>query len=259
MTEKFVRFYMAAMFALLMGIFSGCSSMDDDFISESDLSVEALEAKMAEKVDPTGAYRNSKGFIFRQTIKVPQFLDDDIETMVETKMVLPDKFRITTLQDNEPIQIICSNGNTGWMSESSGRKLKILEGEKLQQLLTLSKLGTPAGGYRKIFNKVEISRCSNDDGDFYVLDCTGRNGNSFRFYIDDEEFLLRRMKGRMNVGNGVLEYDSRVKSYGLFSGVMIPKVTETLQNGQKQIVELLKYELNPEIPETDFLPPVFDK
>lgn len=259
MTEKFMRFSMAAVFALLTGVFAGCASLDDDSISESDLSVEALEARMAEKVDPTGAYRSSKSFVFRQTIRIPQFLDDDIETMVETKMLLPDKFRITTLQDNEPVQIICSNGSSGWMSESSGRKLKILEGEKLQQLLTLSKLGTPAGGYRKIFSKVDIFRCSNDDGDFYVLDCIGNNGNTFRFYIDDEEFLLRRMKGRMNVGNGFLNYDSRVKSYGLFSGVMIPKVTETTQNGQKQIIELLKYELNPEIAETDFLPPVFDK
>ena len=235
---------------------SGCSTLDDE-ISASDLTVEELEAKMTAKVDPSGAYRKSKGFIFRQLVKIPQFLDDALETMVETKMVLPDKFRITTLKDNEPVQIICSNGSSGWVTDSNGKKLRVLEGEKLQQLLTLSKLGTPAGEYRKIFTDVEIFRCSNDEGEFYVLDCVGKNGSSFRFYVDSEEFLLRRMTGRMKVGNVTLDYDSRIRNYGLYDGVLIPKITETVQNGQKQVVELLQYELNPTIAETDFLPPVF--
>ena len=257
--KKFKNYFFAVMPLFFLLVFAGCASMEDDDVTASDISVETLEARMAAKVDPEGAYRNSKSFVFRQTVKVPQFLDDALETMVETKMIMPDKFRITTLKDNEPVQIICSNGNNGWVSDSSEKKLRVLEGEKLQQLQTLSKLGTPAGGYRKIFSKVDIARCSNDDGEFYVLDCVGKHGNAFRFYIDADDFLLRRIKGRMTVGGVKLDYDSRIKSYGLYSGVMIPKVTETVQNGQTQIVELLKYELNPEIAETDFLPPVFDK
>lgn len=244
-------------FILLVLFFcAGCCSVDED-LTASDISVETLEAEMSARVDPQGAYRNSKGFEFRQVVKIPQFLDDDMESVVETKMVMPDKFRITTLKDNEPMQIICSNGNRGWVADRSGKAIKMLDGDKLQQLLTFSKLGTPAGGYRRIFAKVEIFRLSNDDGEFYVLDCTGKNGSSFRFYVDADDFLLRRMKGRMKVGSGTLEYDSRIKSYGLYNGVMIPKVTETVQNGQKQIIELIKYELNPPVSETDFLPPVF--
>lgn len=235
---------------------SGCFSVDDD-LTASDISVETLEARMAARVDPEGAYRNSKGFEFCQVVKIPQFLDDDMESMVETKMIMPDKFRITTLQDNEPKQIICSNGNRGWIADSSGKTVKLLEGDKLRQLLTFSKLGTPAGGYRKIFAEVKIFRLSNDEGDFYVLDCTGQNGSSFRFYVDADDFLLRRMKGRMKIGSGSLDYDSKIKSYGLYNGVMVPKVTECVQNGQKQIIELIKYKLDPSVSETDFLPPVF--
>ena len=235
---------------------TGCFSVDDE-LTASDISVETLEARMAKRVDPHKIYRNSKGFEFRQIVKVPQFLDDDIESVVETKMVMPDKFRITTLQDNEPRQIICSNGSRGWIADRSAKTVKVLEGEKLQQLLTFSKLGTPAGEYRKIFVKVEIFRLSNDEGDFYVLDCAGKDGSSFRFYVDSDEFLLRRMKGQMKLDHGTLDYDARIKSYSLFDGVMIPRITETVQNGQKQIIELLKYKLDPPVSESDFQLPVF--
>lgn len=234
---------------------AGCASQD--ILTPSDLTVEVLESKMAAKIDASGNYKNSKSFLFRQTVKIPQFLDDDLESMVETKMVLPDKFRITTLKDNEPVQIICSNGSKAWMADASGKKLRVIEGEKLQQLLTLSKLAIPAFGYRNIFKSVEIFRCSNEEGEFYLLKCTGANGNTFKIYVDPADFLLRRMSGKMKVGSGYLDYDSRIKSYGLYNGVMIPRVTETVQNGQKQIVELVNYELNPDIPELEFLPPVF--
>lgn len=245
--------YIVALLSVL--VISGCAS--DDVLTVSDLTVEDLESKMAAKVDASGNYRKSKSFIFRQAIKTPQFLDDDLESMVETKMVLPDKFRMTTLQDNEPVQIICSNGRKAWMADTASKKLRNIEGERLQQLLTLSKLAIPAFGYRNIFKQVEIFRCSNDDGEFYLLKCVGNNQNTFNIYVDASEFLLRRMSGRMKVGGGHLEYDSRIKSYGLYNGVMIPKVTETRQNGLKQVVEVMSYELDPEISPQEFLPPVF--
>ena len=245
--------YIVALLSVL--VISGCAS--DDVLTVSDLTVEDLESKMAAKVDASGNYRKSKSFIFRQAIKTPQFLDDDLESMVETKMVLPDKFRMTTLQDNEPVQIICANGDRAWMADTSDKKLKAISGEQYQQLLTLSKLAIPAFGYRNIFKNIEIFRCSNDDGEFYLLKCTGNNGNIFHLYVDATDFLLRRMTGKMKVGHGELNYDSRITSYVLSDGVMIPKITESIQNGQKQIVELVTYELNPAVSELDFMPPVF--
>ena len=234
---------------------AGCASQD--ILTPSDLTVEVLESKMAAKIDASGNYKNSKSFLFRQTVKIPQFLDEDIESMVETKMVVPDKFRITTFKDNKPQQIICSNGRHGWMADASGKKLKRLEGEQLQQLLTLSRFSTPDVGYKSVFKEVKIFRCSNEEGNFYLLDCVGRNGNTFKIYVDAKDFLLRRMSGKLKFGSGYLNYDSRILGYGLYDGVMIPKKSESVQNGQKQVVELVKYELNVPIPARDFLPPVF--
>lgn len=236
-------------------VMCGCASTDD--LRESDITVEELERRMTAKNDPSGNYRKSKSFIFTQTLKIPQLLDDDIEYMVETKMVMPDKFRITTFKDNKPWQIICSNGTRGWQADASGKKLKLIEGVRLQQLITLSRFSTPDVGYRGIFKEVKIYRCTNDEGEFYLLDCKGKHGNSFKIYVDAKDFLLRRMCGRLKVGSGHLDYDSRVLSYGLYDGVMIPKESVSVQNGQKQNITLVKYELNARIEARDFLPPVF--
>lgn len=252
--KKIKNILLSAIAAMIWSA-GGCASAD--ILSESDITVEVLEAKMAEKVDPAGRYRKSKSFAFRQQVKIPQFLDEDILNMVETKMVMPDKFCITTFKDNEPVQIICSNGDRGWIANVSAKKLISLDGEKLEQLHTFSKLATPAAGYRKIFDKVEIYRCSNDDGEFYLLVCSGKKGNTFRIYVDADDFMLRRMTGKVKVGSGYLDYDSRILNYGRYHGVMIPRVTETVQNGQKQIIELLSYELNPDIPAGDFAPPIY--
>lgn len=240
---------------LILFVVGGCASTD--VLSKSDISVEELERRMTLKNDPSGNYRKSKSFRFVQTVKIPQFLDEDLDSMVETKMVVPDKFRITTFEDNKPQQIICSNGRNGWMADAAGKKLKRLEGAELQRLLTLSRFSTPDVGYKSIFKEVKIFRCSNEDGEFYLLDCTGRNGNTFKIYVDAKEFLLRRMSGKLKFGSGYLNYDSRILGYGLYDGVMIPKKSESVLNGQKQIVELVKYELNVPIPDRDFLPPVF--
>ena len=247
-------FFLSAVMLTAM-FFAGCASVDE--ISESDITVEMLEAKMAKKNDAAGLYRKSSGVLFRQVVKVPQLLDVDLETVLETKMIMPDKFRITTLKENQPVQVICSNGERGWIADLPGKKLHTLDGEQLQQLLTMARLSTPGAGYRTIFEKVEIFRCSNDDGEFYLLICSGKKDNKFRFYVDADDFVLRRMCGKIKVGSGELDYDSRIKSYGLYNGVMIPKVTETIQNGQKQIIELLNYELNPAVSGNEFAPPVF--
>ncbi len=253
----FAKRFLFSAGGVLLTLFVICGCASTDVLSKSDISVEELERRMTLKNDPSGNYRKSRSFKFVQTVKIPQFLDEDMESMVETKMVVPDKFRITTFKDNKPQQIICSNGRNGWMVDASAQKLTKLEGKQLQQLLTLSKFSTPDVGYKGLFKEVKIFRCKNDEGEFYLLDCIGKNGNTFKIYVDAKEFLLRRMRGKLKVGSGSLSYDSRILSYGLYDGVMIPKKSESVQNGQKQIVELVKYELNIAIPEREFLPPVF--
>ena len=250
------KLFSAAVPAMLLILFCGCAATSDS-VTVSDITLEELERRMIAKCDPEGRYRNSKSFLFQQMVRIPQLLDDDVEQLVETKMVLPKRFRITTFKDNEPRQIICSNGDFGWQADASGKSVKLLDGERLQQLITLSRLSAPGQGYRSIFKDVKISRCVNDEGDFYRLDCVGRGGNTFRIYVCAKEFLQRRMCGDLKLQYGSLKYDSRITDYALFNGVLIPKRTESVQNGEKQIIEVIKFELNPTIPESDFLPPVF--
>ena len=57
--------------------------------------------------------------------------------------------------------------------------------------------------------------------------------------------------------SGRLDYDARIIQYELREGVMIPVLTKITQNGEKMESRITSYKLNVEIPETDFIPPVF--
>ena len=53
--KKFKDCFFAVMPLFFLLVFAGCASMDED-LTASDISVETLEARMAAKVDPEGAY-----------------------------------------------------------------------------------------------------------------------------------------------------------------------------------------------------------
>ena len=243
----------AAASALVL-ICCGCAPVET--LTPSDLTLEQLEERMNKSMDPLGNYARSKTCVIRQEVEVPQFLDEPQVFMIETKMKRPDSFRITTYNNNEPIRVVCSDGKHGWTADYRDRKVSMLDGDRLKQMLILSRFSNPGGGYKNIFKKVDVAKCSNEDGNFYLITAVGENGSSFKIYVDPEEFFIRRIFGDMKVGSGTLDYDSRIGSYNRRDGVMIPQTTELTQNGQKQSSKVIFYQLDTVFPETEFLPPV---
>ena len=95
-------------------------------------------------------------------------------------------------------------------------------------------------------------------GNFYRIDCFGEEQNyPISIYVDAGSYLVKRMKFDTVVGSGTISYDARIKKYELREGVMVPVLTEIIQDGETQISKITSYRLNVSIPETDFLPPVF--
>lgn len=252
---KFIKFVPVAAAVVLAVIFSGCATADK--ISQSDLDVETLELRMARAMDPDGRYAASSGSVIRQEVRIPQFLDDDIECMVETRMARPDKVLISTYDGNELEQVVGFDGRSGWLANYRRRRVDILEGAALTQILNMAKLANQTGSYRKIFEKVEVFRCSNNDGEFYLLQCRGNGGSEFKIYVDASTFFVRRLSGKIKMGGRSVDYESRITSYARHQGVLVPQESEIEQNGEKQIVKIIDYKLNVKFQDGDFLPPVF--
>lgn len=243
--------------AAMVMFLAGCAS-NEDSLMPSDLTLAEVEKRIDKATDPNGAFAKSRTYTMLQQISVPRFLDDPEESLMEVKFEHPAKFCMISYEDNQPVSTVCSDGKSGWVADHRNRKIKILDGTELRRVQVMSQLGNPRESYLKIFPKVEIYRCTNEEGNFYRIDCYGEGQKTpVSVYVDDKDFFIRRMKFDLPVGSGNLDYDARIIQYELRDGVMIPVLTEITQNGEKMESRITSYKLNAPIPETDFVPPVF--
>lgn len=235
----------------------GCQSFEDT-LTPSDMTVSQLEEKMSKAMDPESRYSSSTNCIIKQLVKIPQFLDEDQESMVVTKLKKPGKFHISTIKDNEPVNVVCSDGINGWVADYDSKSITVLDGTQLTRMLTLAKIGNQPGGYSKIFKKVEIFRCTMDDRQYYVLHCTGNTDTVFDIFVDAKTFFVSMVKAKVKIGiANTLDYESKVLSYRRYDGVVIPQESIDIQNGQTRKVSIIDYDLDSEIADSDFQAPVF--
>ena len=238
-------------------VFFGCST-PEDALRPAEISLAELEQRMHKATDPQGNFAKSRTYSMLQTISTPQFLDDPEEQLVEVKFERPNKFSLISYKDNKPVAMWCSNGERGWVIDYGKRDIRVLAGSELRRMRLMSQISNPQESFSKIFVKVDLHRCTNEDGEFYRIDCYGEEQTSpLSIYIDADSFLMRRMKFDLPVGSGRLEYDARIRQYELREGVMVPVTTDIVQNGEKQYSKITSYQLNPEFQELDFMPPVF--
>lgn len=243
--------------AVLLAV-SGCVSTQD-VLSESDLTLTELEKKINQATDSDGLFAASNSYIMRQEVAEKHLLDDDEVQMVEVKFERPDRFALTTYKDNQIATVFCTDGKSGWVADYGSRKTLRLDENALRRMQMLASLGRPnSGGYSAIFKKVEVHRCSNQDGKFYRIDCYGLDQeHPVYFYVDAEKYLLRKVKMTVVVGGNSFDYENHILDYERRNGVLIPMKTRIKQLGAIQESKVIHYQLNPVIPASDFQPPVF--
>lgn len=245
-------------FAAALFLFSGCVS-DQDQLFPSDITLKELETRINKASDPDGLFAASKSYIMRQEVRTKVFLDEDNITMVEVKFEKPDKLALITYSDNREASIFCTDGQKGWIADCKSRKIVQLEKKGLERMQMLASLSRPgSGGYEAVFPKVELHKCENKDGDFYRITCYPANQeHPIFFYVDEDDYLLRRIKMKVEVDGKTFDYENRIIEYETREGVNIPMQTQVEQMGISQECRVILYRLNPEIPASDFLPPVF--
>ena len=247
-----------AVFAVLAVLLTGCVSSGEK-VFPADISLSELESRINKATDPEGVFAVSKSYIMKQEVRVKQFLDDDDVKMVELKFEKPDKLALLTYDDNQLSSIFCTDGKRGWVADCKNRKIVQLENEGLKRMQLLSRLSRPgSGGYADVFPKVELDKCIDDDGEFYRITCYPENQPyPICFYVDSDEFLLRKMKMKVLVEGKTFDYENRIIDYEVREGVKIPAVTQLEQMGISQSAKVIYYRINPVIPASDFQPPVF--
>jgi hypothetical protein len=243
----------------MCAILVGCASVKEE-IMVSDITLAELEQRIQKATDPDGVFAASKSYVMRQEVRTKQFLDEDNIKMVELKFEKPDKLALLTYEDNKVASIFCTDGKYGWIADCKSRKIAQLDAEGLKRMQVLSRLSTPgSGGYAAAFPKVELDKCIDADGEFYRVTCYPEHQKTpIYFYVDADDFLLRKMKMTVEVNGRSFDYENRILDYEMKEGVNIPAVTQLEQMGVSQSSKVIFYRLNPQIPASDFQAPVFD-
>ncbi len=254
------RFSIFAVFTLLLILLnSGCTTTEVEVDIPVDITLEELQAKMSQALDPSGRYSAAKTYVMRQTAYTDRFLDDPAEQLVELKFARPDSLNLITYEDNEPSVGMIVNGKNGWVADYKRRKVVKLDEQLLQQLKLLSTIASPDCCYTKIFASVTLSGCRIEDKQYYKITCQHHNPQQGPtvIYVDFVDYLPRRWKTVFEAGGSRIKYDSRIAKYALREGVMIPEDTTVYQNGDKQRSVVKSYRLDVDIPSSTFLPPIF--
>jgi hypothetical protein len=254
------KMWMFAVVVVAVVFFSGCASVDEDLISDSDLTLEELEIRMNKASDPHGIFAASKSYIMRQEIIEKFFLNDDVIRMVELKFEKPGKMALITYEDNKPGSVFCTDGKNGWVADYGSRKIIRLEKGALNRMQSLASLGQPgAGGFKKVFSRVDVFKCTNDEGEFYRIDCYGSESSyPIRFYLDADTFLTSKVCMKLELDGGkTVDYSNKITSYEIRDGVMVPVATEIIQDGVVQECKVIFYRIDQKFQADEFLPPIF--
>lgn len=214
-----------------------------------DITLNELEKKMQSASDPKGIFQKAKSYVQRQVIT-----QGKNKTLVLVQYLAPDKYKIETLKDNQPFSSIILNGKSAWTVNYDAEKVTALTPGEVSRLRTLCDLGDPNESYQTLFASVQLSQCRIEDKEYYKMTCQSRfkGAPPLIIYVGKNSYLIREIRIPAPV-----DYQSVIKRYALYEGVMIPEETQITQNGAVHTSVIFENKLNAPLEESNFLPPVF--
>ena len=252
-----MRLFFMLFFAVFLLLAGGCTSFSEE-ISAADISIDELEKRMQQAMDPNGRFARAKSYVMRQQVTTDRsWMELPEVQMVEIKFRAPDQFKLTTYTDNEPEQMIIASGNEGWFVNMDSKKVVRLDRHKLESVLMLARLTNPGTPLKEVFKKISIDRSRIGDEDFYRLTCFREKDTPMYIYVGCKDFFSRRLRMTMGVPGSRIKYDSRMLNYSMYEGVMIPDESIVHQGSIEQKSKVIYYKLDVELDDKEFRVPLF--
>jgi len=251
---KFQLFFAAVAVLAL----AGCASVKE-IESPSSMTLETLESKMNQVIDPDGKYDKTKSFVQRQIVITERFMDDPEEKIVETKFQDPSNIKITSFVDNEEESAIIYNGKNGWMVNYSAKKVTEITGDMLERIGIMSLMASPQSKLSSVFKDIKITEAEINDDHFYKISCRRKAGDVsvINIYVDSQSYLISQIKATLQIDGNHYEYDTVITKYATNDGIKIPAETTVNAGGITQHTRVIYYKLDPVFKDSEFLPPGF--
>lgn len=253
--NKFYGLTAAVLFSLFF--LSGCALLEEEENPDpnqvsSNVKSEWLAEKMKKASDPEGIYAKCTSFIIKQKLTVE---GDYKERTIEVKFKAPSFMKTVTIQKGKSYQATIYNGTKAWQiyDETSTE----ITGNSFEFMQLFTELGNPSKTLFDIFAQIEVFETKENNKEYYKLVCIPKNENlkPCKILVDKNNFLTYKIETQVYTANGLYPYASVIDKYEKLNGIMVGAKTTVLINGKKSNYDLLKYELNPEIPDSEFTLP----
>ena len=271
MKKEFVlkRAFGASCFWLFLMLFlPGCTpQLDLAERDTSNLSVPQLIHLRSNAIDPDKKWRTASSYCMRT-----KFSSTDNKTKEyygqEILYKAPKRFKMTTYKNGKPENVIISNEGRIWKVNPVNNRSTLLKPESLEYKLIAmtTRMADPTLEYSDIFPKISIDMFTRDGKRFYRLICHPNLAEvaPYIFYINGTTYLTEKLETiqyQKDSPMGLL-YSCETSKYITVSKVKVAEETIiSIQDGWGDTLvtrkgNLEEMKINPNIPETEFLPPI---
>jgi outer membrane lipoprotein-sorting protein len=238
-------------FAFVISLICGCQT-DEHFAA--DLTVAEISDRMEKATDPNDYYRKSKSYILKQEMKTEQN-GEKLTLTVEVKFKLPNFLKTTTYKDGKPLSTVLFDGEKAWEIKGDTGESEAITGKRLELVKTFAAIGHPANTLLTVFPKIDASEIKVGPREYYKLVCHPKYKDiaPYTMYVGKTNFLTKRLETTMYVKGGSLDYTSIIDRYSMYKGVMIASESTVIYNNKlKQVFHVIDYQLNADIPDSEF-------
>lgn len=238
-------------FIFSVSLICGCH-MEEHF--KADMTVAEISERMEKATDPNDYYRKSRSYVLKQEMRTEQNGEKNTYT-IEVKFKLPNFLKTTTFKDKKPISSVLFDGKKAWEIKPDTGESEAITGKRLELVKTFAAIGHPANTLLTVFPKIDASEVKVGPKEYYKLVCYPKykDISPYTMFVGKNNFLTKRLETKMYIKGQAFDYTSIIDRYSMYKGVMIAsESTVVLNNNIKQIFHVMDYQLNVDIPDSEF-------
>ena len=256
--ERLVKYFKVISVFCLVLLVCGCSNV---CLLENDITLEELESRMEQAMDPKGFFADSKSYYQSQSLKYEGVFSDDLYE-IQIRYLKPHFLKVTTLKFNQLQGAFIFNGSAAWSVDYRKKTVKNLSGIELIRIKALYDMLSPGSRYHKLFKNVELHKVKRDNKIYYRLTCTPNDErNKLVVYVNADNYLKELIEYDFIVTiegkERKIKSTNEIEAYDTVNGVLYPLEMKGLTNGVESETVVSDYRFNIELDESEFQTPIF--
>ncbi len=179
-----------------------------------------------------------------------------MEIPMTMKLKRPDKFRMEMeMQGQKMVQAY--NGEKGWMiAPWVSSEPQDLTGAELSQAMDQANFDGELYNYKEKGTEASlVGKVNVEDTPMYNIKLTDKNGTTKNYFIDAEDYLIRKVKARVNAQGQEVEVEQNLSDYKEFGGVKMPTKIESKNPMGTAVITFKEISYNDNIDDSIFEKP----